>query len=73
MFYVVAFNPIRFLICYTPSNDHLNLIFVKYIHAVCEKMNRNGPKIGTLKYGSNFIASDVNKELSGCPKIVPYP
>ena len=60
MFYVVAFNPIRFLICYTPSNDHLNLIFVKYIHAVCEKMTRNGPKIVTLKYGSNFIASDVS-------------
>ena len=45
MFYVVAFDPIRFLTCYTPQNDCLNLIFVKDIHAVFEKMTRNGPKM----------------------------
>ena len=41
----------------------MKLIFVKYIHAVCKKMTRKGPKIVTLKYGSNFIASDVNRLL----------
>ena len=34
------------------------------MHAVCEKMTRNGPKIVTLKYGSNFIASDVTTNPS---------
>ena len=59
MFFVLAFDPIRFLICYTPQNDHLSIIFVKEIHAVSEKMTRNGSEIVILKYGSIFIASEV--------------
>ena len=29
-----------------------------------KKMTRNGPKIVTLKYGLNFIASDVMNQVS---------
>ena len=32
---------------------------MKEIHAVSEKMTRNGSEIVILKYGSIFIASDV--------------
>ena len=54
MFYVVAFDPIEFLTCYTPQNDHLNLIFVKDIHAVCKEMTRNGPKMVIFEEWFNF-------------------
>ena len=71
MFYVVAFEPIRFLTCQTTQNDHLNLISVKDIHALCGKMTRNGSKIVVLRYGSISNASDVMFLLYGIYKKGP--
>ena len=54
MFYVVAFDPIKFLTSYTPQNDRLDQIFEKDIHAVCKKMTRNGPKMVIFEVWFNF-------------------
>ena len=37
MFFVVTFDPIRFLTCLTPQNDRLNLSFSKDFSVVDEK------------------------------------
>ena len=41
-FYVITFEPIKFLTCSAPQNDRLKFSFVKDIHVVREQMARNG-------------------------------
>ena len=44
MFYLLAFDSIKFLTGLAPQNDRLNLSFVKDFHVVGTKMTRNGRK-----------------------------
>ena len=49
VFYLVAFDPIEIQTCSTPQNDRQNLIFVKDIYEVGEKMTINGRKMAKRK------------------------
>ena len=44
-FCVITVVPIMTQTCSVPQNDRLNLNFVKDIHIVCTKMDRNGRKM----------------------------
>ena len=49
MFYVVPFDPIKFLTRYTPQNDRLNLSFLKDFNVVGQKMARKGRKMAIFE------------------------
>ena len=48
------------VILWAPQNDHLNLIFVKDSHVLCQKWLEIVLKWWFMEFGTNFNASDVN-------------
>ena len=44
VFFVIAFDPIKILACWTTQNESLNLSFVKDINLDGEKMTMNSRK-----------------------------
>ena len=62
-----AFDPIELLTHLAPQNDPRHLSFVKHIHAVGKKMNRNGRKMAKLR-GCLFFEQTrtIANEKGGC-------
>ena len=68
-----AFDPIELLTHLAPQNDPRHLSFVKHIHAVGKKMNRNGRKMAKLR-GCLFFEQTrtIANEKGGCWEKIGY-
>ena len=53
-FCVITFEPIEVQTCSAPQNDRQNLVFVKDIKVVVEKMTRNRRKTATYSMAKNM-------------------